>query len=342
MDRPQQGPLPDPVSGFIYPEAWVAACQDIRMLELAASGRGVLTASGKVLRRGYTTGTTAAAACKAAILSLKGPVREVRVRIPCGLSVSVPVQAEGGRAEASKFAGDYPADATAGIVFVAEARARDTGVFLQAGEGIGRFSRDFFGHRAGEPAISPSALQEIMDAVSDGMEVVGLGGVDLILSVPGGEAAAQKTLNPRLGILHGISVLGTTGLVEPWDDHLAESVRERVAAARRVVITTGRLGLRYARLHFPEHEAVLAGSRIRDALEAARGEVILCGLPGLVMKFLDPDILSGTGCVTVEELVARPEFREKVAKVFSSARKAYPGLRVVILSRNGEILGDSG
>lgn len=335
-------PLVDPLTGFSYPESWVTACREREQLPLASSGLGVLTASGKVLRRGFTTGTTAAAVCKAAVLSLKNPVDSVTVRIPCGISLNVPVRCSRGRAEASKFAGDYPGDATAGLVFVAEAEIRNGGITLETGEGIGRFSRDTPRGRKGEPAISPTALQEIMEAITEGMEMTGIAGVALTLAVPEGKEIATKTLNPRLGILGGISVLGTTGLVEPWDDHMAGSVRERVAAAGLVVVTTGRLGLRYSRLHFPDHEIVLAGSGIREALEAARGEIILSGLPGLVLKFLFPEILEGTGCLTVEELSQSPVFFEKMEQAFAIARTKYPFLRVVILSRNGEIVGDSG
>jgi len=79
-----------------------------------------------------------------------------------------------------------------------------------------------------------------------------------------------------------------------------------------------------------------------EALGAARGEVILSGLPGLVLKFLFPEILEGTGCLTVEDLTARPEFPARMEQAFSIARRKYPGTRIVILSREGEVLGDSG
>ncbi|OPX66533.1 MAG: putative cobalt-precorrin-6A synthase (deacetylating) [Methanoregulaceae archaeon PtaB.Bin009] len=339
---PDRTTITDPVTGFVYPEEWVSACRDPGLRALASSGLGVLTSSGRVLRRGFTTGTTAAAACGAAILSLRGPVREVRVRIPCGLLVSVPARSEGGHAEADKFAGDYPGDATAGVTFFADARPRGQGIVLIAGAGIGRFARDTPRNSAGDPAISQAALQCIMDAIDSAAREIGLSGVEVSLSVPKGEIIAAETLNPKIGILSGISVLGTTGLVEPWDDHLTESMLERVQSAERLVITTGRLGLRYSRLLFPDHEVVLAGARIREALERARGEVILCGLPGLVLKFLDPDILEGTGCATVEELSGRPGFGRLVAGVFEKTRTAFPGLRVIVLSREGEVLGDSG
>ena len=94
----------DPVNGFDYPETWVKKCQSPDLLDLVEEGLAVLTSSGKVLRRGYTTGTTAAAACKGAILSLSGVVTTVPVQIPCGLIVSVPVSGSGGTASCKKFA----------------------------------------------------------------------------------------------------------------------------------------------------------------------------------------------------------------------------------------------
>ena len=112
---------------------------------------------------------------------------------------------------------------------------------------------------------------------------------------PTGATIAQKTLNPRMGVDGGISVLGTTGLVEPWDDHLTESTMERIAAADRPVLTTGRVGLRFSRLLFPDREVILIGGKLKDALDAARGDVILCGLPALILRHINPQILDGTG-----------------------------------------------
>ena len=88
----------DPVTGIPYPDAWVSACTSPGALALAASGLGVLTADGMVLRRGLSTGATAAAAAKAAILSLADPIHEVGLRLPCGIEVTVPVEAASGTA----------------------------------------------------------------------------------------------------------------------------------------------------------------------------------------------------------------------------------------------------
>jgi cobalt-precorrin-5B (C1)-methyltransferase len=329
----------DPVTDFPYPEEWVRACRPEEDRALAASGLGVLTSSGKVLRRGYTTGTTAAAAAKAAILSLRSPLSSVEIRIPCGLIVTLPVRAKDGSAACTKDAGDHPRDVTAGVEIHARAVRSPNGIRIEAGEGIGRFARDMPGHRKGDPAISDPAMACILNETKKAALMAGIPGAAVILSVPGGKALAVRTLNPRVGVEGGISILGTTGLVEPWDDHLAESVRARVAAADRPVITTGRIGLRYARMLYPDREVILAGGRIAEALDAARGEVTLCGLPGLILRFLDPSILEGTGCATVAELELRPEFPLMLRQVVDRFRSSHPNVTVVIVDRQGRVLG---
>ncbi|HNI42499.1 MAG TPA: cobalt-precorrin-5B (C(1))-methyltransferase, partial [Methanoregulaceae archaeon] len=95
-------------------------------------------------------------------------------------------------------------------------------------------------------------------------------------------------------------------------------------------------------LLFPGYEAVLAGSHLREALGEVKGQVILCGLPALILKFLDPEILSMTGFDTVEEFTTRPEFRARMQASFLKGKEQYPRLRVVIVDRNGNIMGDSG
>ncbi len=333
----------DPVTGYEYPMQWVEACTNADDLVLVKSGFGVLLSTGKVLRRGLTTGTTAAAACKAAVLSLRSPLSAVSVSLPCGLTAVIPVHAEGGVATATKDPGDYPEDATAGLEFIARADAvGEEGFSLIVGAGIGRFSRDTPRFAKGDAAISPTALWTIEHAVMEALDESGAGGVQVALEVPHGEAVARRTLNPKVGVMGGISVLGSTGLVEPWDDHLSESAFERIKAADRVVLTTGRLGLRYSRMHFPDLEVVLIGKYIQKGIDHARGEVILCGLPALILRFIDPGILDGTGYMTVEELSAAPSFSGIMEKTFQAYKQRMPHVRVVIVGRNGAVLGDSG
>ena len=331
--------MKDPVTGFEYPEAWVRACRTPAQLADVERGLALLTADGTVLRRGFTTGTTAAAACKAAILSLSGKVDVVSLTLPCGIPVEVPARGRGGEGRCVKNAGDHPSDATAGLEFIAGAEAAEGDLAVEFGEGIGRYAENVPGHTLGTPAVSETALSSILGASLEGMEGAGCHGVRIILRVPGGREAAARTLNPRLGIGGGISVLGTTGLVEPWDEHLVTSVLERVRASDCPVLTTGRTGLRYSRLLFPGRDVILVGGRIREALEAAGGEAILCGLPGLILREINPEILEGTGCRTVGELLARDGWREAVEPSLAAFHERMPGVRIVLFDRTGRVLG---
>ncbi|MDN7025140.1 cobalt-precorrin-5B (C(1))-methyltransferase [Methanoculleus sp. FWC-SCC1] len=333
----------DPVTEFEYPDAWVAACRQPDLLPRVEQGLCVLTASGTVLRRGYTTGTTAAAACKAAVLSLQqGEVTEVAVTVPCGLTVTLGVDAHRGRSSCRKDSGDYAGDVTAGLEFAAYAVPASSGAHFVPGEGIGTFSRETARHAAGDPAISEPAMACIDRSIREAVETTGIAGVTVVLSIPRGAETAHLTLNPRIGVVNGISVLGSTGLVEPWDDHLTEAVLDRVARTERAVLTTGRIGLRYSRLYFPEHEAVLVGSKISEALARAHGDVVLCGLPGLIMKFINPDVLTGTGYVTVEDLSASPAWEEIMQRELAAFAERCPDVRVVLVGRDGRIIGESG
>ncbi|MDI6866444.1 cobalt-precorrin-5B (C(1))-methyltransferase [Methanoculleus sp.] len=334
----------DPVTEFEYPDEWVAACRSPELLDDVQRGLAVLTASGLVLRRGFSTGTTAAAACKAAILSLAlDTVKEVEVGLPCGIAVRLPVDAYRGQASCWKDAGDYTSDVTGGLEFVATAApSLNEGGRFVPGEGIGSFARDTPRHRQGTAAISEPALECIRRSIDEAMEETGLSGVTVILTVPRGAEVAQKTLNPKVGVHGGISVLGTTGLVEPWDDHVTEGVLDRVTRSDAVVLTTGRLGLRYSRLLFPEREAILVGNHLAEALEVvAGGDPIICGLPGLILRFMNPHILDGTGCATVEELLATSGGREVLRRELEAFRSRYPNVRVVIVDRSGRVIGES-
>jgi cobalt-precorrin-5B (C1)-methyltransferase len=173
------------------------------------------------------------------------------------------------------------------------------------------------------------------------MDQQGLSGVRVKIQIPLGVEIARRTLNSRVGIEGGISVLGTTGLVEPWDDHLEDSMRERVSTSPNAVLTTGRIGLRYARLLYPDHDIVLVGGKIGEALAAATGEVILFGLPALILRYINPHILDGTGYETVEEFAASPAFAETMNASLREFKKEYPQVKIVLVNRNGVIIGES-
>ncbi len=331
----------DPVSGFEYPDDWVQRCTDPGQLRLAEEGLAILTSSGAVLLRGFTTGTTAAAVAKAAVLSLKADTESVTLNLPCGFPVTVPVTGKAGHGSGKKFSGDYPSDVTAGLEFIADATRQPGSTTILFGEGIGRFSRDTPRYRKGTPAVSPPALSEIVRAVQEALDIIGETGISVRISSPSGAEIGKQTLNPKVGVEGGISVLGTTGLVEPWDDHLIESTIDRIMLADRPVLTTGRIGLRFSRLLFPDREVILIGGKLRQALDAARGEVTLCGLPALILRHINPDILAGTGFMTVEELAASPQFPMIVSATLNEFKKARPNVTVVLINRDGKVIGES-
>lgn len=329
----------DPVSGFEYPVAWVEACPSPDDLRAVEAGFAVLTAGGRVLRRGFTTGTTAAAAAKASVLSLSGiSPGWVDILTPAGIQVRVKVTGREGAGECRKFAGDYPGDVTAGMRFLAHSMVAESGILITTGSGIGIWRRENPRYPRGTPAISPPALGEIQGAIEEALAITGLPGVRVEISAPDGEKIAEKTLNAKIGVFGGISVLGSTGFVEPWDDHLEESCITRVGESDRVVLTTGRVGLRYSRLLFPDHETILVGSRLGAALDHLRGEGIICGLPALILKFIMPEFLDGTGFGSVEEMIGDPCFTPRAKDAISGFGARYPGIRIVLLDRTGHII----
>lgn len=174
------------------------------------------------LRRGWTTGACAAAAAKAALAGLRtGAFPDpVEIPLPRGLRPAFALAvserlAEGARAGVVKDAGDDP-DVTHGVLVLATVRpgAPGSGVTFRAGPGIGIVTRPGLPLPVGEPAINPMPRRMIAAALA---EVEGRApDVVVEIAIPGGEEIALRTLNPRLGILGGLSVLGTTGIVVPY------------------------------------------------------------------------------------------------------------------------------
>jgi cobalt-precorrin-5B (C1)-methyltransferase len=329
----------DPVSKFEYPDAWVSRCTDRASLSMARDGLAVLTSDGRVLRRGFTTGTTAAAACKAAVESLDaGELRKVDVRTPCGLKVRVDVVAGHGSASCFKFPGDYPDDATAGAEFKARFIRFQEEVRLDVGPGIGRWDHDTPRYKKDEPAISRTAMDCIVSAISWACLARGEKGALVHLEAVDGESIASRTLNGRIGVQGGISVLGSTGLVEPWDDHLGQDSIDRARMAERAVITTGRIGLRHARLQYPDREIILVGANMKAVLDSRSEGLVLFGLPALIIKFIDPLVLEGKEFRTIEELVLSAAGPQVVHSSIMRFKSMYPGHGISIIDRAGRVM----
>jgi cobalt-precorrin-5B (C1)-methyltransferase len=118
-------------------------------------------------------------------------------------------------------------------------------------------------------------------------------------------------------------------------------MRERVSTSSNAVLTTGRIGLRYARLLYPDRDIVLVGGKIGEALAAAKGEVILFGLPALILRYINPHILDGTEYTTVEEFATSPTFNLAMNASLREFKKEHPQVRVVLVNRTGAIIGES-
>ncbi|MFQ1700887.1 cobalt-precorrin-5B (C(1))-methyltransferase [Loktanella agnita] len=175
------------------------------------------------LRRGWTTGACATAATKAALMRLWGGVfpAEVGIVLPKGETPVFPLAlAEAGdgwvRVGITKDAGDDP-DVTHGALIVVTVSTSDGGVVFRAGPGVGTVTKAGLPIGVGEPAINPVPRQMMTDVVAAvAKDYAVTPDVVIEISVPGGEALAQKTWNPRLGIVGGLSILGTTGVVRPF------------------------------------------------------------------------------------------------------------------------------
>ena len=258
---------------------------------------------GKRLRCGYTTGTCAAAASKAAaILLLTGRVPErVRIDTPKGIPLDLPVEEPvRGKGYAScgvrKFSGDDP-DVTDGALIVARVAAGAPGVRIDGGGGVGRATKPGLKVPVGEAAINPAPREMIRAAVSAVLGETGEAeGLDVVISVPGGEEIAAKTFNPRLGVEGGISILGTSGIVEPMSEEaLTESIRLEIRQRRalgdeRLFLTPGNYGADFLREEcgVPEERIVKCSNFIGKAFEAAAEEgfeeVLLAGHVGKLVK----------------------------------------------------------
>jgi cobalt-precorrin-5B (C1)-methyltransferase len=225
---------------------------------------GTLVRAGPALRRGWTTGACATAAVKSALSALWGAgfVDPVSIRLPRG---EEPVFALAHRtqgedwAEAGivKDAGDDP-DVTHGALIVARVAASAGGVRFRAGPGVGTVTRPGLPVAVGEPAINPVPRAMMDEVVGEMAALLGRRpDVEITVSVPGGEAIAERTWNPRLGILGGLSILGTTGVVRPF------SCAAWIASIHR--------GIDVARASGQSHVAACTGSTSERTVQALYG-----------------------------------------------------------------------
>ena len=252
-------------------------------------------------REGYTTGSCAAGAAKTACLLLRGDSLPETVEIPLpGKSrLTMPIYSakplpSGAAASILKDGGD-DADITDGLEICARVRLLSSAgdIRIQGGEGVGTVTKKGLAQGIGESAINPVPRTMIREAVR---EVFPREELEITIEVPKGESIAQHTLNPRLGIVGGISILGTSGIVRPMSEEafktsILPELDQAVAYGHKtIILTPGHYGFRVAaeRLKVPTEAIVQMSNFVGFLLEEAayRGieQVILLGHIGKLIK----------------------------------------------------------
>lgn len=245
-----------------------------------------ITKDGKKLRRGYTTGTCAAAAAKTAAIMLLEHRRleSVFITTPGGISLDLKicdmmVGEDYVSCAVVKDSGDDP-DMTNGIKIFArvEKAGREAGITIDGGEGVGRVTKPGLDQAVGNAAINSVPRRMIEEELRQVCEDNGYGGgLRVVISAPEGVEIAKRTFNPRLGIVGGISILGTTGIVEPMsDDAVVQTIRAELSmrsasGKKTVLLTPGNYGARFIReeLGLDQEIAVTTSNFIGDAFSIA-------------------------------------------------------------------------
>lgn len=243
----------------------------------------------KKLRFGYTTGTCAAAAAKGAAEMLLGggEIREIPLMTPKGILLNLElldIQKEDNAVSCAvrKDAGDDP-DTTDGLLIYARVEKTDTPkiapqIVLEGGAGVGRVTKRGLSQKIGEAAINPVPKAMILKAAEETADKYHYEGrMKITVFVPEGEKIAQKTFNPRLGIQGGISILGTSGIVEPMSETaLIESIRVEMSQKRAegmeyLLVTPGNYGADYLREHMdlPFEKNIKCSNYVGETIDMA-------------------------------------------------------------------------
>jgi len=258
---------------------------------------------GKYLRCGYTTGSCAAAAAKAAAICVLSGEKTITVELPTpkGILLTLDVidpEISDNYAVCAikKDSGDDP-DITNGILVYAKVSKTEGGIAITGGKGIGKVTKPGLDQPVGEYAINSVPRKMITEAVSETAKKYDYnGGFAVEISIPGGEVLAKKTYNPRLGIEGGISVIGTSGIIEPMSNAaLVDTIRAELNMRKaeghgNVFFTLGNYSENYIarELPFDVGKSVKCSNFIGDAIDIAlelgfRG-ILITGHIGKLVK----------------------------------------------------------
>ena len=239
----------------------------------------------KKMRFGYTTGSCAAAACKGAAEILLSGNRQETVQLMTPKGILLTLELKNIRIESDKVtcaiqkdAGDDP-DTTNGImVYASVQKTNDPGIVVDGGIGVGRVTKAGLSQKIGEAAINPVPKAMILREAAETAEKYDYeGGLKIIISVPEGIEIGKKTFNPRLGIVGGISILGTSGIVEPMSEAaLVQSINVEMKqhflqGEEYILVTPGNYGADYLREHMdlPYEKNIKCSNYVGETIDMA-------------------------------------------------------------------------
>lgn len=256
----------------------------------------------KLLRYGYTTGSCAAAAAKAAAyMLLTGEViRCISLKTPKGTTLTLDIldaelNSNSACCAVKKDSGDDP-DVTNGILVYAHVTKTPHSILIEGGNGVGRVTKPGLDQPVGAAAINSIPRRMIIEGVQEVCDRLGYsGGIAVTISIPEGEALAKRTFNPRMGIEGGISVIGTTGIVEPMSNQaLMDTIRLELRQLRstgtaKVLLTPGNYGEHFITdtLKLSSRPVLCSnfiGETIDAAIELGFTHILLVGHIGKLVK----------------------------------------------------------
>lgn len=297
------------------------------------------------LRSGYTTGACATAAAKAALVKLLTgeSLSEVSFHIPDGEELSLPLEsvylndASSVTATVVKDAGDDPDVTNNRVIEVKVSYSGKPGIHFLQGKGVGVVTLPGLGLPVGEPAINNTPRQMIIRELSE----LYSGGLDVTISVPGGEELALKTFNPKLGIVGGISIIGTSGIVRPFSSEaFVDAIRREIEVckaigAERLVINSGAKSEKYVKREYPDlppqafvHYGNYIGETLKIAEELKIGKVTMGIMLGKAVKLAEGHLNTYS-----KQVVMNKQFLIELAKECGCSQEAFNVISDMTLAR---------
>ncbi len=324
--------MKDPIEEYEYPKSWIESCLKVNDLsinelkEKVLSGFYIILPDGNFLRRGITTGTAVSAAIKAAILSKISDTKTVCVKTPIGLKVWINYEMERKYIVVRKFSGDHAFDITNGIKIYSKVLNYDSqGIIF--GEGIG------IQISTGEKAISTNAYKQIMENYNDAIRTI-KSNARVYVKIPDGIKIWKKTSNQKFGIVNGISILGTTGFVEPWC-HKLIYMKKRLCKEmyKKIVLTTGRTGFFAAKKLLSQYKPIVVGKYIKEFVEELKDkDLCIISRPALLLKAFHPEL---------KDIIFKQHHNNILSKYclkFKEIISKYNLQRIILVDENGKVL----